>query len=143
FSRSRSTSPTATASSGVWCSRNSKRELENDWAALPGRDMRPTREKNRPSIEDVFPFLVVLCGAAAHIPIVTAQTAGTFIPTGNMTTPRSGHTATLLTSGKVLIAGGSLGFSALPTAELYDSDRRTFTRTGDMTTPRSRHTATL
>ena len=75
--------------------------------------------------------------------IAIAQSAGTFTGTGRMMTPRAGHTATLLTNGKVLIAGGSLGFSELATAELYDPDRRIFTPSGDMTTPRSLHTATL
>lgn len=47
--------------------------------------------------------------------------------TGSMSVSRYEHTATLLPSGKVLVAGGvnKIGGSALATAELYDSSRRT------------------
>lgn len=48
-------------------------------------------------------FLLLVLGAG-HTP-KGAQTAGTFNATGNMTTARMGHTATLLANGKVLIAG--------------------------------------
>jgi Kelch motif len=66
----------------------------------------------------------------------------------SMTTPRSGHTATLLNNGKVLVAGGSnssaAGINGLDTAELYDPVSQTFTPTqSTMTTPRTGHTATL
>lgn len=66
----------------------------------------------------------------------------------SMTTPRSGHTATLLNNGKVLITGGSntspAGINGLDTAELYDPVSQTFTPTqSTMTTPRTGHTATL
>jgi N-acetylneuraminic acid mutarotase len=59
--------------------------------------------------------------------------------TATMTTPRAGHTATLLANGKVLITGGGI----LASAELYDLATGTFSAIGDMGTARSFHTATL
>src|SRR5580700_3173359 len=72
-----------------------------------------------------------------------AQSPGTFTTTGSMTTVRDDHTATLLTNGKVLIAGGTDNFSIWASAEIYDPGTGTFTATGNMTTPRAWHTGTL
>jgi hypothetical protein len=77
---------------------------------------------------------------------LTAQSQGSFGPAGNLTTVRTGHTATLLTNGKVLIAGGYATLAGWPvwsSAELYDLVAGAFTPTGSMDSPRSSHTATL
>src|SRR5262245_37156685 len=71
----------------------------------------------------------------------TARAQGTFEPGGNMTTPRSGHTATLLENGEVLITGGSQERPA--SAELFDPVTNTFVPTGNMTTGRLGNSATL
>jgi hypothetical protein len=67
----------------------------------------------------------------------------TSTPTGNMTIPRCGETATLLPNGKVLFAGGLTAGEGTATAELYDPIAGTFTSTGSMSVARSGHTATL
>ena len=84
--------------------------------------------------------ILVLLGSALS---AVAQSPGTFVVTGSMTTRRMGHTATLLKDGRVLIAGGYDGHSVtLASAELYDPSAGTFTSTGAMATPRWNHTAT-
>ena len=79
----------------------------------------------------------------------------TFTPTGSMESARSGHTATLLQDGKVLVLGGSIPISiptgnretawrqSLFTAEIFDPISGTFTQTGNLGTARTAHTATL
>ena len=72
---------------------------------------------------------------------------GAFTLTGSMATARGGHTATLLSNGKVLVAGGLINLSSAAvcvasSAELYDPATGTFAPTGDMGAARVEHTAT-
>jgi Putative Ig domain/Galactose oxidase, central domain len=67
-----------------------------------------------------------------------------FKATGSLKTPRTGHTATLLGDGRVLVAGGfNSAVGDLTSAELFDPASESFSLTGSMLTPRPQHTATL
>ena len=86
---------------------------------------------------------VALGVASLIICLLAAGLAGGFLSHSSAPTPqpgtpsqvRSGATATPLSDGRVLIAGGS-GDAA---AELYDPNTGTFSRTGAMTSVRSGH----
>lgn len=69
--------------------------------------------------------------------------SGAFSATGSLGAPRSGHTATLLPNGSVLLAGGSGSVFWLASAELYDPTAGAFGSTGSMSIGRIQHTATL
>ena len=67
---------------------------------------------------------------------------GAWSLTGFLITARINHTATLLSSGKVLVAGGANSSSTLSSGELYDPTAGTWSATGSLAA-RSNHTATL
>jgi hypothetical protein len=55
---------------------------------------------------------------------------------------RGGHTATLLTDGRVLIVGGEDANGFMTEAEILDPSTNTFSVSGNLSTPRADHTAT-
>jgi uncharacterized delta-60 repeat protein len=67
---------------------------------------------------------------------------GTWSITGSMSEGRTEHTATILTNGRVLVAGGHAGCT-LSSAEVYDSSTGNWTPTGSLIAGRYQHTATL
>lgn len=73
----------------------------------------------------------------------TVSASGQTTATVHLTTSREFHTATLLQTGKVLIAGGNEYYPSTATAELYDPASKQSTATGSMSTARTGHTASL
>lgn len=69
----------------------------------------------------------------------------TFTNTGSLNTARRFHTATLLNSGKVLVAAGSTtgSYQFLDTTEIYDPITGAWNLTGQLNTPRDSHSAAL
>jgi len=110
-------------------------------------------QRDGESFRAVFPTCIVVllaCGTLGSAVNARAQSPGTFAQTGSMTSARSAHTATLLSDGRVLIAGGSLhlpqqfgGGTVLSSTELYDPRGGTFRAAAAMTSARRSHTATL
>ncbi|MGH9784287.1 MAG: kelch repeat-containing protein, partial [Terriglobia bacterium] len=111
--------------------------------------MKPTGKKFGASLKASLILPLLFLGLASHTATAIAQTPGTFMPTGEMTTDRWRHTATLLLDGRVLIAGGlgnnneNGGPFILGSAELYDPSTGRFAATGNMAARRYGHTATL
>jgi hypothetical protein len=95
----------------------------------------------------------LMCGVTLISSRLTyAQTVGgTWAVTGRLNMSRTGHTATLLPNGKVLVAGGvnnNLGsgriiYTTMNSAELYDPVTGAWNYTGNLMQRRELHTATL
>lgn len=92
-------------------------------------------------------LVTALCVAAIAFstPAITSSTAaGSIVNGAEMLAPRSGHTATLLPDGRVLIAGGMRrNQDFYRSAELFDPASGKFQPTGEMLVARVGHAAAL
>jgi len=86
-------------------------------------------------------------GNSGNFRVTGSPVAASFSATGSLATARYSHTATLLSNGKVLVAGGSNyskgSFGPIASAELYDPATGSWSATGSLATARVGHTATL
>src|SRR5690349_6924300 len=87
-------------------------------------------------------FLLGLAALTSGLLVQRPAKAGVFTPTGPLLRARRNHTATMLSNGKVLVAGG-YDTNTVGSAELYDPVAGTWTPTGASITARVLHTATL
>ena len=124
--------------------------LWTETGALDGLTLSPSGVlSGTPSAAGKFPITLGVTDAlnrTAFSPLIVrvslARSGAFTLTTGSLTVPRSGHTATLLNTGKVLVTGGANG-AADPSAELYDPQTELFAATGNMIEARIGHTATL
>lgn len=85
-----------------------------------------------------------VAATALHAPLPSTGTVGAIAAAGQMLEPRSGHTATLLPDGRILIAGGMRrNQDFYSSAELYDPASSKFQFTGEMNQRRVGHIAVL
>jgi N-acetylneuraminic acid mutarotase len=81
-------------------------------------------------------------GLVTSTAVPALGSSNTWTATDSMTSARTGHTATLLKNGEVLVAGGG-NATILTSAELYNPATGKWAVSGSMTTARTAHTATL
>ena len=85
---------------------------------------------------------------ALVVPVLTPlgpveAAGGTWSPAPNMASARNFSTATLLPSGRVLVAGGYAGSSVSASSQLHDPTTDTWLPAPSMASARYQHTATL
>jgi len=91
-----------------------------------------------------FAVLIFAMAATGFYPSSPTARVGSITSTAPMLEPRSGHSATLLPNGMVLIAGGMRrNQDFYKSAELYDPATGRFQRTGEMSVGRVGQTAVL
>ena len=121
-------------------------KIEAPWLieATGGQPAGAVRWELEPSKSGARPGLRLVVAQGLSYPVLIDPS---WVPTGSLHTARAEHTATLLPSGQVLVAGGANGVVGSPTslssAELYDPTTGSWSSTGSLGTARSAHTATL
>jgi hypothetical protein len=112
-------------------------------AVLAVSDCALDRNPAAPWGRRVTPPYATACHVHVSWPVDIAYPAivdPAWTATGSMATARFYHSAAMLASGKVLVAGG-FGGAYLTSAELYDPITGTFAATGSLSVARALHTA--
>ena len=118
------------------------------WSAINffGKSMIRTTTRSFKTTRTLILSGLVVAGMVGNTAVKTFAASGTFALTGSLNTARWGHTATLLPSGEVLVAGG-FGTAGegnpIAGAELYNPATGKWTATGSMSSARVFFTATL
>jgi hypothetical protein len=129
---------------------NTKPTISDSSALSPALIMNTKRAAHTATLLDDGRVLIAggfRSEGTSEIAIASAEIydpeANAFTPTGDMNEARSGHTATLLPNGQVLIVGGWGPSERSSTAELYDPQAGSFRYAASLAGPRASMTATL
>src|SRR5438874_6281189 len=96
------------------------------------------------SLIALITLLLAAIGSAQSVHATVSESPDpSWVTTGNLVTARYNHTATLLSSGKVLVAGGHGSSGIMSSAELHDPATGRWSSTGSITACLIRVTQTL
>src|SRR5438034_9583217 len=121
-------------------------------AVTPARDGGYPNQNTAEGEDALFSLMTGTDDAAMGFDALDSSTTGSdnalaswsWRATGSLNTARSGHTATLLQNGMVLVAGGlDSNFDPSASAELYDLASGTWTATGSLRSARHRDATAL
>jgi hypothetical protein len=114
-------------------------KIEAPWLieATGARRAKAVRWELEESKSGAWPRLRLVVAKGLSYPVLIDPS---WVTTGSLGTARGEHTATLLSNGKLLVAGGLGGGSS---AELYDPATGSWSSTGSLGSARRLHTATL
>jgi hypothetical protein len=84
---------------------------------------------------------IYVVSGSTNVAKVSFVDSTTWALTGSLTTARASHTATLLSGGTVLAAGGYDNVNYFASAEVFDPAAGTWNPTGSLQTSRASHTA--
>jgi hypothetical protein len=117
------------------------------WSVGPSMlQMRSSDDVGDPSVTSLADGRVLVAGGYNAGVLATAEiyspTTGAFTVTGALRfATEGGHSATLLTSGRVLVVGGVDDFGGLATTQIYTPATGKWTRGNDLPVERANHTA--
>jgi Bacterial Ig-like domain (group 3)/YDG domain/Galactose oxidase, central domain len=99
-----------------------------------------------PKANNILGHFFALLGSVVMLAIATwvsASSSEQVKPIDNLATPRTGHTATALSDGKILITGGDGDGNLVAASEIFDPETQTSSAGAAMHTARVDHSATL
>src|SRR6266581_6424567 len=99
-----------------------------------------------PKANNILGHIFALLGAVVLLAIATwvsASSSQQVQPLAGLAVPRTGHTATALSDGRILITGGRDAGNLVAASEIFDPETQTSSASATLNTARVDHSATV